>query len=256
MKLLIVSDIHSNAPALAAVLAAEPEVNEIYCAGDLTDYGPFPCETLALCRAHRIRSVLGNHDRALLERYRRGDFGEANENRNWSQHNCERLSKSDIDYLSSLPETLDFHCDGFSYRITHQYGNGYGRPTFVDGFDGAFPPCEAPRRLILGHTHRQATVTLRGERMLLNPGSVSYRRPDDSDKSAHYAVIENGTVTLKAVSYDRSALLRETLALAKTKTLAEGELKVAFFFFGSAPNIFTPVEESIQTYSNGGFSHV
>ena len=245
MKLLILSDIHSNVCALSAVLDAEKDADGIYCAGDLTDYGPFPHETLSLCRACGMKSVLGNHDRALIDRYRRGDFGSPDKReRTWSQHNCERLSEEEIDFLSSLPERLDFTADGISYRLQHQFGNGYDRPTFVDAFDGLAE--ETTRRLIFGHTHRQAIVSLRGGRVWCNPGSVSYRRPDDSDKAAHYAVIENGVISLRAVSYDRTPLLRETLALAESGTLAEGELKVGFFFFGSAPDIFTSVEDSIK----------
>ncbi len=44
MKLLIVSDIHGNWPALQAVLAAEAEVDQILCLGDLVNYGPQPAE--------------------------------------------------------------------------------------------------------------------------------------------------------------------------------------------------------------------
>jgi len=44
MKVLIVSDIHGNWPALQAVLRAEPDADEILCLGDLVNYGPQPVE--------------------------------------------------------------------------------------------------------------------------------------------------------------------------------------------------------------------
>ena len=42
MKLLIVSDIHANWVALQAILAAEPDCENVLCLGDLVDYGPQP----------------------------------------------------------------------------------------------------------------------------------------------------------------------------------------------------------------------
>jgi len=35
MKILVLSDIHGNGPALQAVLAAEPDAGRILCLGDL-----------------------------------------------------------------------------------------------------------------------------------------------------------------------------------------------------------------------------
>ena len=78
------------------------------------------------------------------------------------------------------------------------------------------------------------------------PGSASYRRPDDPEKSAHYAVIEDGIISLRALDHDRTPLLKQTLDLAVNQKMQDGELRVAFFFFGSALSTETPVNESIQ----------
>ncbi len=47
MKILLISDIHGNWAALQAVLAAEPDVDQILCLGDLVNYGPQPAECVA-----------------------------------------------------------------------------------------------------------------------------------------------------------------------------------------------------------------
>jgi hypothetical protein len=47
MKILLLSDIHGNWAALQAVLAAEPDVDQILCLGDLVNYGPQPAECVA-----------------------------------------------------------------------------------------------------------------------------------------------------------------------------------------------------------------
>src|SRR6266487_4190256 len=49
MKLLITSDIHSNYEALLAVAHAE-KPDEIWCLGDLVDYGPEPAEVVQWVR--------------------------------------------------------------------------------------------------------------------------------------------------------------------------------------------------------------
>ena len=51
MKLLILSDIHGNWPALEAVLAAEPEHDAVVFCGDVVDYGPQPVECLRWLRS-------------------------------------------------------------------------------------------------------------------------------------------------------------------------------------------------------------
>jgi predicted phosphodiesterase len=47
MKILILSDIHGNWAALQAVLAAEPDVDQILCLGDLVNHGPQPAQCVA-----------------------------------------------------------------------------------------------------------------------------------------------------------------------------------------------------------------
>jgi hypothetical protein len=62
----------------------------------------------------------------------------------------------------------------------------------------------------------------------LNPGSASYRRPDDPDQQAHYMVIEDGQVGLRSVAYDLGAVYREV----DQQPLTEDELRVTRWFFG------------------------
>ena len=77
----------------------------------------------------------------------------------------------------------------------------------------------------------------------LNPGSVSYRRPDDPDKRAHYMVIEDGRVRFGAVSYDRSALLSKTQEIHRSGRMLATNLQDAYFFFGDARTTRDPLPE-------------
>ena len=47
MKLLILSDIHGNWPALEAVIQAESSWDAVAFCGDVVDYGPHPCSACA-----------------------------------------------------------------------------------------------------------------------------------------------------------------------------------------------------------------
>ena len=242
MKLIIISDIHSNICALDAILREEADADEIYSAGDLTDYGPFPHEVISCFKHHNIKTVIGNHDKNLIrvwEEIKRNPRQLTAEEYRWVHYNCDKMDESDIEYLKSLPDTLDFIADGFYYRVTHQYDSGYGRPQSVFDFDNfmkkeTIKNCLLPARLILGHSHRQAICQFRDNRLFINPGSISYRRTDDPDKTAHYAVIRDGDITLKAIPYDKAPLQEEVIRLKSSKTMNKKELEYADFFFDLA----------------------
>ena len=218
MKILVLSDIHSNIYALDAIWEKEKDADLVVVAGDLVDYGPFPKEVIQWCKMHKVLCVQGNHDRAVVAQYK--IYGKnveslpAQEYR-WVHENCRYLNEEDISYLESLPETLCFEADGYRYLMSHMYGPGRDRPVCVGMFDefcqqNSGKSFDMPVRLILGHNHRQAMVCLRDNRIWMNPGSVSYRREDDFEKEALYAVINNGEIDLRAVAYDRTPLLQYT----------------------------------------------
>lgn len=70
MRLAIVADIHGNYQALAAVLAdiASQGADRIFSLGDNIGYGPQPDEVVCALRDHRVVSVMGNHELALVSR--------------------------------------------------------------------------------------------------------------------------------------------------------------------------------------------
>lgn len=64
MKIGVVSDIHSNLPALEAALADMGTVDALWCLGDFVGYGPWPNECIDLLRARGAVAIAGNHDLA------------------------------------------------------------------------------------------------------------------------------------------------------------------------------------------------
>ena len=102
---------------------------------------------------------------------------------------------------------------------------------------------EAKTMLAFGHTHRRCIHLLSEQKGWFNPGSVSYRRPDDSDKRAHYMVAEDGRLRFGAVSYSRERSLLVTKSYLQKGIMLETNLQDAFFFFGDAPTTRSPLPD-------------
>ena len=68
MRVLVMSDIHANLPALQAVLAnAQGAYDAVWCLGDVVGYGPNPNECTDTVRAlPNLTCLRGNHDLAAL----------------------------------------------------------------------------------------------------------------------------------------------------------------------------------------------
>jgi predicted phosphodiesterase len=69
MRLALISDIHSNLPALEAVLADTESagVDAVWCLGDVVGYGAQPNECATVAEERCEICLVGNHDLAALE---------------------------------------------------------------------------------------------------------------------------------------------------------------------------------------------
>ena len=238
MKALILSDIHANIDALKAVVAAEPDADAIYCAGDLVDYGLNPKEVLDFVQKHNIITVQGNHDRRLIRVHGENAPFDPAGPYNFVDYCNQLVDEDDIQYLRSLPVELCWEMDGIEYFMTHMYDTEYynmilSRTQFMDYWREKYPNSDPDKehRIIFGHTHRANILQLDDKMLWINPGSASYRRPDDPTKNADYAVIENGAIRLRSIPYEKKHLYEQVLSL----NLDEDEKKVGLFFFGEEP---------------------
>jgi len=102
MRLALLSDIHSNLPALEAVLAdlEDARVDEAWCLGDVVGYGAQPDECAALVREHCAVCLVGNHDLAALEALDISTFSPAAAAAvRWTR---ERMTRETRDFLAGL----------------------------------------------------------------------------------------------------------------------------------------------------------
>jgi putative phosphoesterase len=200
MKLLILSDIHGNWPALEAMLAAEPQHDAVVLCGDVVDYGPQPVECLHWMRDNADHAVRGNHDNAVgfdTDCRCMGSFREYSvATRAWHRT---LLDDTDYEFLRQLP-TLDwFELEGKHFRMAHstpqgdlfEYLNMDQWGDRIGGMDADF--------ILLGHTHVQGMRTFGGI-TVVNPGSIGLAR--DHGGEACYAIFQDGEIQLKRIPYD------------------------------------------------------
>jgi diadenosine tetraphosphatase ApaH/serine/threonine PP2A family protein phosphatase len=69
MRVAVISDIHANAHALTAVLAAvdAERPDALWCLGDLVGYGGDPDASVELAKRHCAVCLAGNHDLAVVD---------------------------------------------------------------------------------------------------------------------------------------------------------------------------------------------
>ncbi|TBL79126.1 metallophosphoesterase family protein [Paenibacillus thalictri] len=237
MKALIISDVHANIYALENIWKQEKDSDVIYCAGDLVDYGPFPKEVIQWVTEHKVLCVKGNHDERVAALYRNKDqlWNVSDEERTWAHDNAQKLNEAEIEFLENLPQSITFTMDSIGYSMQHMYNNYETIASLHHYYNFWEQMTKEPiasmehKRMIFGHTHRRAIHYLSNHELWMNPGSISYRRPDDPSKEAHYMTITDGRIDMKSLSYDRSPLLQATLS---TTLKQKGERDVALVFFG------------------------
>ncbi len=245
MKILLISDAHSNIDALRAVEQNEKSWDEVWFLGDMLDFGFSPHETIAWMRKYNARAVMGNHDYELLNLIDKGNpIKPANEATSFAEHNCALLTDNDIEYLRGLKDDLVLTADGVTYYLTHCYfedDEKRAKQEFVDfctcdAFEKVWrekvgePKKDEKRRILYGHTHQCMLLCVRGNTMFVNPGSVSYRTGPDVSycKGSDYMVIEDGEIRLRHVAYETERLLK----LTEESSLTGFSRHCAFEFFG------------------------
>lgn len=205
MRILVISDIHSNLPALEAVLLAAGTVDFAICLGDIVDYGPQPAECLAVIQERADIVVMGNHDYAVGTGF---DPGCSPAYRHLAEttrdFTISKLDSASRHYLESLPLDEQYTVGNIDFHIVHaQPSNrlyGYMRPDTPDiVWESELSFCHAPDVVLLGHTHLPMIKTI-GRTEIVNPGSVG--QPKDGDTRAAYAIWEDDEFQLCRAEYD------------------------------------------------------
>lgn len=218
MKILVLSDIHANSVALAAI---RERFDVCLCLGDLVEYGVDPVPCIEWVRHYAHAAVRGNHDHLTVQRVSTlAGHGFRRLAAATREHHWRILQPAHFKFLARLPVTRTIELDGKSFYLVHA--------TPRDPMDEYL--CNDPAAwqlrlanidadfVCVGHTHIPFHMDL-GRCQLVNPGSVG--QPRDGDPRAAYAVIENGQVNLRRVEYDIDAAVDQLYAAGLPEDVIE-----------------------------------
>jgi predicted phosphodiesterase len=226
MRILVLSDLHSNVTALEAALStAEGHWDLSVCLGDVVGYGPDPNEVTARLRELGTQTIRGNHDKAVTGLMVTDDFNPvAKAAVDWTRA---QLLPEHLTWLAGLPPG-PLATDG----IVLVHG------ALQDEDEYVFTPAQALDGLLdsaasitfFGHTHHQGGFSYQDtqlevlqirprpsepfaalqieepRRYLLNPGSIG--QPRDGDPRAAFAIadLDHNIVEFWRVPYDIGAV--------------------------------------------------
>ena len=241
MRALVVSDLHSNAEALRAVLARvrRKKFDHIFCLGDFVGYGAQPnqvLDTMRMFKGAKKVYIRGNHDRVAAGLDDADGFNAAAKHAAiWTR---EHLSPANRRFLHDLPlgpaTRGDVQlCHGSPHDEDEYVFNGHHAATVFSNSDARF--------ILYGHTHMpvifaldangyvegaaiRGDATLRlspGYRYLMNPGSVG--QPRDRNPQASFAIFDSKALTVQffRVPYDVKKTQTSILGAGLPRILAD-----------------------------------
>ena len=222
MRILVVSDIHSNLEALTAVVedaGRDGAIDELWCLGDTVGYGPDPGECIRLVREFpSYVCIAGNHDLAAIGKMGTEEFNYAAAHAaHWT---AAQLSSEEASFLADLPLVVGMG----KFTLVH---GSLRSPVWeylmsAEAAGATFQRMTTPYCLV-GHSHipflcveggekggfapfpLDTKVGLGEDRLIINPGGVG--QPRDGDPRSSYVIYDSQveSVERRRVAYDISA---------------------------------------------------
>jgi len=193
-RILVISDIHGNYPALAAV-ARQAEIERcdyIINCGDSTVYAPFANQVLGWLRAHKALSIIGNTDGKVVKLLKGKTFkkpGKA-EKRIMYTHTFTSLSEENQQLLLAMKKKKKLAVAGKQIAFFHGSPAKHTEFLFPDTPDHRFQELARSCRadiVLTGHSHTPYHKVV-GNTHFINPGSVG--RMFDGMPTTSHALLE------------------------------------------------------------------
>lgn len=243
MKIAILGDIHSNLPALEAVMKEikNISVDAVFFAGDAVGYGPWPGETIDILRETVVAGVLGNHDAGIVGKTDISDYYDAVRYViNWT---IDSLTNEQFGFLDRLKYIYSEEKFG-SFMLSH------GSPRMPERYDYIFT-CKGVNKLyevqpflkninFVGHSHYMNVFVMTGGEksieMNISAGEVEVKfpnpvicvcgsvgQPRDGDPRAGFVVYDTEKKMIKfhRVEYDMEKTINKIKALKLPGTFGE-----------------------------------
>jgi putative phosphoesterase len=211
MRICIISDLHANLEALAAL---PRDYDELWVLGDLLNYGPDPAATIDFVRSHASMVIRGNHDHSVGFAADCGcsprflTMAEATRD-----YTIAMLSGADKQYLQELPTSARREMEGTTFFLCHATPTNLlyeYRPPDSPLWDRAEEASNDANVILAGHTHLQFSRRS-GERVVVNPGSLGQSKA--GNPLARYAIWEDGHFELKAREYPVETTAKKIMAM-------------------------------------------
>ena len=224
MRVVVLSDIHSNLNALEAVVSSLGEYDEVVCLGDIVGYGPQPNEVVEqLQQLHPATVLLGNHDHAVLTGNVDDFSSHAAEAVEWTRR---EITQTTRDYLARLTPSARTERHGPMLAMFHGSPRDplseYVYPGSSTSVYQSLVKMAKAKIVLLGHTHVPMLYKM-GDSFLANPGSVG--QPRDGDPRASFALLtlsgQEIRFDLQRVEYDLKAVADRIIRRGLPKFLAE-----------------------------------
>jgi predicted phosphodiesterase len=239
VKIAVLSDLHANGDALAAVVRelGRRQPDRVFHLGDLVGYNAEPEICVRWAMANTAGGVAGNHDAVACGRATGENFHEAARIAAlWSR---DRLSGASREFLAGLPARFDM--EGGPILVHGALGNPdrYVYSLAQGAEELASPHLSHVRGpVFFGHTHVAGGFVRRkngvvvpvppesirlqdGEQALLNPGSVGQPRDRNPDASFLLFHVETREATWVHVPYDVEAARAKVLAAGLPSIFAD-----------------------------------
>lgn len=213
-KLAIITDVHGNAPALRAALAAidrRGDVGHIYCLGDMVSIGPDTNEVLDILFARADLSMItGNHEDYVLALATGRDPGVHGEELAHQRWIAARLDRRFVPLLQALPRTRTVTAGRWHLHLTHYHleDSHFAAIEWQPALESLEARYEgSPADAILFGHHHPVHHFRSQRRLYLNPGSLGCcDRP-----VARYAILDPAGdaigVELQEAAYDNREFL-------------------------------------------------
>ena len=234
VKIGVFSDVHSNLPALEAVLDALEGrgCSRLICCGDIIGIGPHPEQTVRrIMNIPNLIAVAGNHDRYLSEGLPDSfPNAEQMDHEEMLHHRWEHalLSPESAAFIKSLPLRAELTVENHRICAVHYPMDEKGRYL-------PFNParvCQAAEGdiFIHGHDHTRAIAGTDGQ-WIVNPGSLGCPGRDKNIARAAVLTVSEARVLIEPVDipYDAAAVVTD---VDRIDYPAAGNIKKFFYGIG------------------------
>lgn len=220
MKAAVLSDIHGNLPALEAVLryVGPLKVDTLVNLGDCISGPLWPAETCALLQSLPMRTVRGNHDRAVGQ-------AESSPPGASDRFAWERTAREQHRWLAELPFELELALPGGAARCFHanplddeaylidEVADGRLRLADTARISARLGPVQHPV-ILCGHSHQPRVVRLPEGAIIVNPGSVGCPAYADAGPPPHMSETGAPHARFALVTADAGGIGVELVAVA------------------------------------------